>query len=920
MNSDLYNKIIFKKYKVTKRIGYGSFGSVFKGKNIINNELVAIKVEDWKAKGDVLESEVYFLFYLKNFGIPEIKSFGVYKKYKILVQTLLGENLEQIFVSKLKNLSQKDICMVFIQLLDRLEYIHSKYVIHRDLKPENIMIDLESKKIIYLIDFGMAKKYRSGKTKRHIKFSIPSRFTGTARYCSINALRGTEQSRRDDLESAGYVMIYLAQKGYLPWIGLTNPDKLERYRQIYRIKKGITEEKLCQFLPSAFREYMKYVKNLIFEEDPNYNYMRGLFINLLSSFETKNDLKFSWIINKKNKEKENPNNQRNHFLKKKGSPQERILKQIQTCQEKEKKIDNIKTDELSDILEKKQEKRDYGFLSIKKNNELNEASYKNKNEESIQQSPRFNAGYKENSHDEKIQENKKCDDGATQIAQLNMPILVDDFDENNKSNDNQKKIGEYTKKENKNINVNINLNKNYNNVNEDDNKENNVFIFDNDSFKGVDEREKIPQSRNRYINNINIYNQNDSSISQEEKNNKINQFLDKNRYIYHSTQDIFSPQRNIDLIKRTNPKTNNMNKGKVINITNKYNRMIESKSGLSDENKFSGRRNNIKRQQLNNWNLKNIEVDKKTNLKKITLNKISYDNNNNNYNDISNPYYYMIPKSSDIDFVNNKNNNSTKTAKTINSYDFIKRPNSKRNAINYNIMNSKSNEMKYYKILPRIIKNFNHNDKILIHNNSAKEMRSMYSKNNYYNIKNRNMAIRTLYDTVNTNENMNSIVNPNTLRIKKTKILQINYMNNNMNKNNKLLKNKKLNHILFAKNRENPNNNLLKMNLYPIKQIVPKYNNNVINNITYSVNLVHKDTNRRLNNSHSYRSKNNIYNSKILKYPGLKRIKINKIGIKNLSPINIIDPTDKRKYTSQNKNNNNSNYLKYDKINNRYFY
>lgn len=227
--------------------------------------------------------------------------------------------------------------MAFIQLLDRLEYIHSKYVIHRDLKPENIMIDRESKKIIYLIDFGMAKKYRSGKTRKHIKYSVPGRLTGTARYCSINALRGTEQSRRDDLESAGYVMIYLAQRGYLPWMGLTNPDKLERYRQIYRIKKRLSEEELCRKLPSAFVKYMKYTKKLNFEEDPNYNYMRSLFIELLNKNDFKNDFKFSWVSAKKNKAINIQNNQRNHFLKRKGSPQGRILKQIQTSQEKEKK-------------------------------------------------------------------------------------------------------------------------------------------------------------------------------------------------------------------------------------------------------------------------------------------------------------------------------------------------------------------------------------------------------------------------------------------------------------------------------------------------------------------------------------------------------------------------------------------------------
>ena len=210
MINDLSKKIIFKKYKVLKLIKKGSFGFVFEAKNILTNELVALKAEDWKIKGNCLESEAYFLFYLKGFGIPEIRSFGSYKRYKILIQTLLGKNLDNLFSNILYKTNLKDICMIAIQLLDRLEYIHSKYVIHRDLKPDNILVDLETKSIIYLIDFGLAKKYRSGKTKKHIKFSLIKKLNGTIRYCSTNANIGGEQSRRDDLESAGYILIYLS--------------------------------------------------------------------------------------------------------------------------------------------------------------------------------------------------------------------------------------------------------------------------------------------------------------------------------------------------------------------------------------------------------------------------------------------------------------------------------------------------------------------------------------------------------------------------------------------------------------------------------------------------------------------------------------------------------------------------------------
>ena len=205
----MHNKLIFKKYKILNLIGKGSFGLVFRGKNMSDNTEVAIKIEDWKKKGNLLETEANFLYFLKGFGIPEVKSFGIYGKYKVLVQNLLGNSLEDIFEQFNKKFTIKDICMIGIQLMDRFEFIHSKYIVHRDIKPDNLVVDLETNKIIYLIDFGLSKKYRSSRTGNHIKFSKPKRLTGTVRYSSANALTGKEQSRRDDLESIGYVLIFL---------------------------------------------------------------------------------------------------------------------------------------------------------------------------------------------------------------------------------------------------------------------------------------------------------------------------------------------------------------------------------------------------------------------------------------------------------------------------------------------------------------------------------------------------------------------------------------------------------------------------------------------------------------------------------------------------------------------------------------
>ena len=276
----MIGNLIFDRYKLIKKLGAGSFGCIYSAE--YENQYYAIKLEDKKKDSNLLENEAYIMSYLNGPGLPAVKSYGYSSRHNILVMELMGKSLEDIFETfVVKKMTVRCVCNIAYQMMEIMEYIHKRHIIHRDIKPDNFVIGRgEKKKYIYILDFGLAKKYRSSRTLEHYPVFKSKNLVGTARYASINALNGLTQSRRDDLEAIGYVLMYFL-RGRLPWQGIPVKNKEERYRKIMEKKKEISAENLCAGFPEEFANYVNYTRNLQYEQDPDYSFLKNLFINVL---------------------------------------------------------------------------------------------------------------------------------------------------------------------------------------------------------------------------------------------------------------------------------------------------------------------------------------------------------------------------------------------------------------------------------------------------------------------------------------------------------------------------------------------------------------------------------------------------------------------------------------------------------------
>ena len=191
--------------------------------------------------------------------------------------------------------------------LTRIEYMHSRCFIHRDIKPDNYVIGIGSRaNLVYLIDYGLAKRYKDPKTGVHIPYRDNKKLTGTARYASVYTHIGIEQARRDDLEGLGYVLLYFL-RGSLPWQGIVAHSKKEKYEKILEKKMGTSIETLCKGVPSIyiyiyiyvideFAQYLHYCKMIKFEEKPDYASLRKLFKDLFYQKKYHLEVIFDWTL------------------------------------------------------------------------------------------------------------------------------------------------------------------------------------------------------------------------------------------------------------------------------------------------------------------------------------------------------------------------------------------------------------------------------------------------------------------------------------------------------------------------------------------------------------------------------------------------------------------------------------------------
>ena len=823
------NELLFKKYKPIKLIGKGTFSNVYLAINLKTSNYVAIKAEKKNNNGvELLESEAYLLYSLRGFGIPEVLSYGRTKTHNILVLPLLGKSLLDMFIYKNKNINIDDICLLAIQILERIEWIHSNNIVYRDIKPENFLFGKKDPEVLYLIDFGLCRKYKSSTTGKHIKPKNLGKFTGTSRYASLYAMAGNEQSRRDDIESIGYMIIFLMKKR-LPWQGIKGNSYKECYHKLYIMKKYIEIEELCKGLPGEIVDYMNNARSLKFEEEPNYQYLKDLFNNILKKHKFNFDRKiFSWVdkieisenIAKSNSMGKLPSNNRKI---RKSSPQNRLFNKIKKSIENKKNLIPINANIKK--INQNNENSDQFSLNLRNNNNIS------------------------NSKDEKYNKsinyiNYKVKKGNSSELSNTLKVMY-----------------------NKNINSGYNENiSNFPRVNSENNiyHEKNISFKINNNAKIMTEKNYSPQN-NRFNNNFYL---NPNQFSNIKNNNEEK----KTKIIFNNINNINNINNNSDDMKKTELKkihiiknNNNNIPGKIIKISPSKNIMNNNCSNINNNNKY------FKINQITIINTDNNKDNQMPNLSnKPNINRTNENLKYNTYNTYNT--------------FNSYNNTLDKTNNIINHFEYIDNnkitSNKRINHILYHKNNYKTSYNNYqnncntnYNISDINLKNGSPNDnnqQKIIYLNKYNVQNDVHSVNINRNNINQNLIMNNFHHRKTnsadkeTNNYPKPILGPdgnirknikNIELIKKRGNANINKMNSNSRINITNIKFKPSN----STNNINRYDNLMRQNANNAnnKINVTYINNNNNNKYRNEADNVNINAENSINNNYCYKSGNN---------------------------------------------------------------
>ena len=518
-------KIFFKKYQIINKIGKTSSIQIYEGINITNRTPITIKLESVSNSELYLESEAMYLFSFKDLGIPKLITTGKTKSYIILIEEKLGPSLHKLFLKNKKKFSLNEICCIGIQCFERLKSIHSKNYIHRNIKPENFKIGLNDPNVIYLQNFYLCEKYRSGTTKKHAELTLAKKIVGTERYGSIDALKGWRQGRKDDLESLCYMLIYFFL-GVLPWQNIKAGSEEEKYKKLLNEKKKFNIDNYKDKIPEEFRNIFKDIKKLKFDETPKYS----LYIKLLQNIREQNQCfdqnDFFWI-------NKNENIKKNNIKAKKEGFRERLYSKINTMAQTE--INHFQNSDDYQLGQKYIDDDLNDSMSINA-----KTDYKVKIEQNEIQKSNLSKNEEEKKDEKENEENIEDNLNKSNSSNSSLDTKVYQLNEH---------IKNFLKKNNDNDDENINI--------KDNNNDNNDINNNSDNNDNINISNSNKESNNKKLNNTIEENiEEENSFDDGDKNDK-NEISEKIEEEINKKEKEINSINNIDNIgiKYSSPNT-----------------------------------------------------------------------------------------------------------------------------------------------------------------------------------------------------------------------------------------------------------------------------------------------------------------------------------------------------------------------------